>query len=115
MKSKQLGTKKENFFMLFRKRGVIETLTILVNQPNFEMTQKLFFQTFNIQEDYPNLFFRVKTNLLEYKLIGYKLSSQNEKVIYLTEKGIRFMEIINQIESMITETPENYIDESTSK
>ena len=50
---------------------------------------------------YPNTYFRVKQDLLDYKIIGYKLNSENEKVIYLTEKGKNIMAKIEQIEDIL--------------
>lgn len=112
MKTKHIQDKKDSFFMFFRKRGVMDALSILMEQPFFTMTQKAFFQAFGSKNRYPNLFFRVKSSLLQKTLIGFRLNPQNQKVLFLTEKGIRFMEIILQIESMFSElTPDDNIKE----
>jgi hypothetical protein len=95
---------KSSFFALFRKRGFIESLTILMEQPNHEISQKEFFNALVAKNAYPNLFFRVKSSLLDNKIIAYKLDPSNEKVIYLTEKGLQIMSIIDQIEGLIVKS-----------
>ena len=92
---------KSSFFFLFRKRGFIESLSVLMEQPNHEITQKGFFTALVAKDAYPNLFFRVKSSLLDNKIIAFKLDSNNEKVIYLTEKGLQIMGIIDEIDDLI--------------
>ncbi|MHA1776346.1 MAG: hypothetical protein DRO88_02310 [Promethearchaeia archaeon] len=90
-----------NFFKLFRRRGFSETLEILAECPNFELQQSLFFKRLTNSNSYPNIFFRVKSDLLKHNLIAYKLDKENNKVIYLTEKGVKIWNRINEIEKLL--------------
>ena len=91
------------FFKLYRKKGVNETLDVLNNYKGQAAKQSEFFQTLKDRESYLNSFFRVKDELLKYKLIAYRLDDDNEKVIYITEKGREFYNKIMEIEKIITE------------
>jgi predicted transcriptional regulator len=61
----------------------------------------MFFKTLKKNESYLNSFFRVKDDLLKNQLIAYKLDEENDKVIYLTEKGEELFKKITEIETMV--------------
>lgn len=90
-----------NFFKLFRKRGFSDTLEVLNQFPNKEAVQTNFFAHLEKIDSYPNTYFRVKDAMLKHKLIAYKLNENNEKVIYLTEKGREVLKKIEQIEELL--------------
>ena len=94
---------ERRFFTMFRRRGFSETLQILSEFPNHEAIQAKFFEKLSNTHSYPNSFFRVKSDLLECKIIGYKLNENNDKVIYLTEKGKKIIELLAQIDQLIVE------------
>ena len=91
------------FFALYRKKGVQETLDVLNSYKGKAAKQSEFFQTLKNRESYLNSFFRVKDELLKYKLIAYRLDEDNEKVIYITDKGKELYSKIMEIEKIITE------------
>ena len=91
------------FFKLYRKKGVNETLDVLSSYKGQAAKQSEFFQTLKDRESYLNSFFRVKDELLKYKLIAYRLDDENEKVIYITDKGKELYARILEIEQIITE------------
>ena len=93
-----------NFFKLYRKKGFGETLEVISGFKGFEAKQSVFFQTLKDHKSYLNSFFRVKDDLLKSKLIAYKLDNENEKVIYLTEKGKELFKRIEEIEGLIKST-----------
>ena len=92
---------KTTFFSLFRRRGFSETLEILYQFPGQEIVQAKFFQALLEQESYPNTYFRVKNDLLEHGLIAYKLNDANDKVIFLTDRGKKVWNLINEIEGIL--------------
>ena len=67
------------FFKLYRKKGVNETLDLLNNYKGKAEKQSEFFQTLKDRESYLNSFFRIKDQLLKYKLIAYRLNGYNIK------------------------------------
>ncbi len=89
------------FFKLYRRKGFGETLEVLNNFKKKEAKQSQFFKTLKSNKSYLNSFFRVKDDLLATKLIAYKLDGENEKVIYLTEKGRELFKRVNEIEKLI--------------
>jgi predicted transcriptional regulator len=89
------------FFKVFRRKGFGETLEILNGFKNKETTQNMFFKTLKKNESYLNSFFRVKDDLLKNQLIAYKLDKENDKVIYLTEKGKELFKKVTEIEKMV--------------
>ena len=89
-----LGT----FFHLFRKRGFGETLQVLTQFPGEEAVQSQFFEKLVEQKSYPNTYFRVKKDLLKHNLIAYKLNENNDKVVFLTDKGKELWELIKKID-----------------
>ena len=86
---------------LFRKRGFSDTLETLKQFPDHEAPQSEFFTKLGDRNSYPNTYFRVKADLLKYKIIAFKLNENNEKVIYLTKKGEEILEKIEQIEQLL--------------
>lgn len=89
------------FFRLYRKKGFGETLEVLSDFKGNEAKQSIFFQTLKDHESYLNSFFRVKDDLLKCKLIAYKLDADNEKVIFLTDKGKELFKRVSEIEDLI--------------
>ncbi len=89
------------FFEIFRKRGFSETIGIINSAPNKELVQSKFFAQLEQEESYANSYFRVKKSLLDLKIIGYKLNEENEKVIFLTNKGQNIWKKIQEIEKLI--------------
>jgi predicted transcriptional regulator len=95
-----------DFFTVYRKKGFGETLEVLSSFKKSEAKQSQFFNTLKENKSYLNSFFRVKDDLLKNKLISYKLDNNNEKVIYLTEKGKELYNHILEIENLI-KNPDN--------
>ena len=89
------------FFKLFRRRGFFDTMEVLSKAPNMEAVQSDFFNNLKKIKSYPNTYFRVKQDLLDHKIIGYKLNDENEKVIYLTEIGKEIIDRLEQIEEIL--------------
>ncbi len=89
------------FFKMYRKKGFGETLETLSQFKKKEIQQNLFFKSLKANESYLNSFFRVKEDLIKIKIIGYKLDENNEKVIFLTEKGKELFKYINEIETIL--------------
>ena len=89
------------FFRLYRRKGFGETLEILNDFKKKEAKQSLFFNTLKTNKSYLNSFFRVKDDLLKTGLIAYKLDEDNDKVIYLTEKGKELFKKVSEIETMV--------------
>jgi predicted transcriptional regulator len=86
---------------LYRRKGFGETLEILNDFKKNEAKQSLFFNTLKNNKSYLNSFFRVKADLLKTGLIAYKLDEENDKVIYLTEKGKELFKKVSEIEEMV--------------
>jgi predicted transcriptional regulator len=86
---------------MYRKKGFGETLETLSQFKKKEIQQNLFFKSLKANESYLNSFFRVKEDLIKIKIIGYKLDENNEKVIFLTEKGKELFKYINEIETIL--------------
>lgn len=89
------------FYTLMKKRGFSETLAVLNSFDNKEAVQARFFEKFEASDSYYNAYLRVKKSLLDTGLIKFKLNDANEKVIYLTEKGLKVLKKINEIEKLI--------------
>ncbi|MCP4762675.1 MAG: hypothetical protein GY870_12920 [archaeon] len=89
------------FFSTFRKRGFGLTLEILEKYKKNEAKETDFFQKLKDNDSYLNEFYRVKKDLIECKLIGYKLDENYNKVIFLTEKGKTFLAKIKEINELI--------------
>ncbi|MCP4762189.1 MAG: hypothetical protein GY870_10435 [archaeon] len=89
------------FFEIFRKGGFNETLKCLSEYGKKGTKQSDFYQKLLDNGTYLNSFFRSKEDLTKYKLISYTLDPENEKVIFLTDKGFNLFNRINEIEDMI--------------
>ncbi len=92
---------ESTFFRLFRRRGFSETLEILADFPNKEAVQSTFFKRLSDVNSYPNTYFRVKDDLISHDIVAYKLNKNNDKVIYLTKKGIEIWNRIQEIEEIL--------------
>lgn len=92
---------ESTFFKLFRRRGFSETLEILAEFPNHEAVQAIFFKKLSDVNSYPNTYFRVRDDLLKHDIIAYKLDKENNKVIYLTQKGREIWNRIQEIEEIL--------------
>jgi hypothetical protein len=95
------------FFRIYRKKGFGETLQILNKFKNKEATQTEFYKTLRKTKSILNSFFRIKDDLIKSRSISYKLNQNNEKVIYLTEKGMEIMKFIGKIESLVQNPDDN--------
>lgn len=95
------------FFRLYRRKGFGETLEILNGFKKKEAKQSLFFNTLKKNKSYLNSFFRVKADLLKTGLIAYKLDEENDKVIYITEKGKELFKKVSEIEAMVLMPTDN--------
>jgi predicted transcriptional regulator len=84
-----------------KKRGFGETLQVLGSFENNEAIQSKFFEKFEESESYYNAYLRVKKILLTSGLVKFKLNEANEKVIFLTEKGLDVLSKLNEIENML--------------
>ncbi|MHA1821000.1 MAG: hypothetical protein ACTSU2_15980 [Promethearchaeota archaeon] len=71
-----------------------------------EMKQKSFLKELKKNEANLNAYFRVKPELIEYNLIGFKIDDEGNKIIYLTEKGKKIYEMIMDIEKNILKVKE---------
>ena len=60
-----------------------------------------YFEKFEENDSYYNAYLRVKKSLLEISLIKFKLNDENEKVIYLTEKGLKVLRKMEEIEKLL--------------
>ncbi|XEO76470.1 hypothetical protein WKT22_01494 [Candidatus Lokiarchaeum ossiferum] len=100
---KQNGMKNmsNKFYQMMKKRGFSETLKVLGAFDKQEAVQSKFFEKFEESESYYNAYLRVKKNLLESQLIKFKLNDNNEKVIYLTDKGKEVLQKMEEIEELI--------------
>jgi predicted transcriptional regulator len=95
-------TMPTKFYSLFKRRGFGETLQILGTFENHEAIQSKFFERFEKEgESYYNAYLRVRKALLDAGLIKFKLNENNEKMIYLTEKGQQLLSKLGEIEKII--------------
>ena len=88
-------------YKMMKKRGFSETLYILGNFEKNEAKQATFFEMFAEEKSYYNAYLRVKDLLLEQKLIKFKLNTENDKVIFLTKKGITLLMKMKEIEALL--------------
>lgn len=93
--------KVSNFFNLFRKKGTAITLETLSKFKDSEIFQSDFLAELRRRKNALNAYFRVKKDLLKYKIISFKMDNSAEKVIYLTEKGKYMWEELLKIESSL--------------
>ena len=87
------------YYQLLRKRGVTLTLEILKEVD--PITQNEFFEILTKKKSYPNIFFRVKQDLLDNNLISYELDDNNKKVMVLTKNGNQILDKLQDIESLL--------------
>ena len=92
------------FNKLYKKRGFHETIFILYSAKNYSLILPIFFEKLEEIGSYYNAFFRVKDELTKYELIEYKKNRQGEKIISLTERGLKLARILKRIE-MLMELP----------
>ena len=90
-----------NLYSYLKKRGFAETLKVLGEFDHYEAVQGKFFEKFEQSQSYYNAYLRVKKILLETGLIKFKLNEQNEKVIYLSDKGQTVLKKLEEIEKLI--------------
>ena len=90
------------FFKLYRKKGVYETIDTLYNSRKKQIKQAEFFTKIKERFGYLNSFFKVRKELIHNDIIKYKLDEDYEKIIYLTEKGRELYKLILEIDSIIT-------------
>ncbi|WP_457559242.1 hypothetical protein [Candidatus Harpocratesius sp.] len=88
-------------YTLMKRRGFAETLKVLGSFEKCEAVQSKFFEKFEESDSYYNAYLRVKKQLLDSELIKFKLNENNEKVIYLTDKGKQVLEKMEEIEKLI--------------
>lgn len=88
-------------YTLMKRRGFAETLKVLGSFDKCEAVQSKFFEKFEQSESYYNAYLRVKKQLLDTELIKFKLNENNEKVIFLTDKGKKVLEKMEEIEKII--------------
>jgi predicted transcriptional regulator len=89
------------FFKFYRKKGVAIMLKTLKTLKNFTIKQSIFYKT--LQESALNHddFNNAKSELQDLSLIGYKIDEEEDKVIFLTPKGLKFCNIIEKLEDLI--------------
>jgi predicted transcriptional regulator len=97
------GSKISNFFALFRKKGTEITLNLLSKISGFQMLQTEFLKELKKRKNDLNAYFRVKHELLKYKIISIQLNNNAQKVITLTEKGKFILSNISSIEQELKE------------
>jgi len=69
------------------------------------MAQTDFLKVLRKDENVLNAYFRVRKDLLNYQIIGFKLDkSTADKVIYLTDKGKIIQNHLDQIEEELQRT-----------
>jgi hypothetical protein len=90
-----------DFYQIAKSRGFFESLNILWKFRKTGVKQRTFFQNLKKTGSYYNAFFRVKPFLISKKLIEYKLNLDNEKIIFLTEKGGKIVNKFHEIEKIM--------------
>ncbi|MBD3351455.1 MAG: hypothetical protein GF364_08205 [Candidatus Lokiarchaeota archaeon] len=85
------------FFNLYRRKGTDETIGILSNYGTKGIKQTEFFQILKEKHKHLNSFFRVRNELIDFKIISYILDEDNDKCLVLTEKGLEINKLLNQI------------------
>ncbi|MHA1338966.1 MAG: hypothetical protein ACTSRZ_13410 [Promethearchaeota archaeon] len=95
------------FFKIYRKKGVSETIETLYSFKKKAAKQTVFFREVKKRYGYLNSFFRVRKELIKKEIIKYRLDEDNEKVIYLTDKGKEIYKMIKEIEKILNSSDEN--------
>ncbi|MHA1821927.1 MAG: hypothetical protein ACTSVC_15750 [Promethearchaeota archaeon] len=101
-------------YKIYRKKGCLETLQVLYDAEKHELKQNEFFKRLINYGSYLNAFFRVKSDLLKYGVIKYKLDEEYDKVVELTPKGVTLFEKILELDKFLREKIEGKSD-STEK
>ena len=96
-----MSVSNSKFYSYMKKRGFSETLKVLGEFEQYEAVQGKFFEKFEQSQSYYNAYLRVKKILLETGLIKFKLNEQNDKMIFLTDKGQTVLKKLEEIESLI--------------
>ncbi|MHA1342026.1 MAG: hypothetical protein ACTSRZ_19345 [Promethearchaeota archaeon] len=86
------------FFNLFRKKGTIITLNILSKANEHQMLHSEFIKKLKKCKNDLNAYFRIKKDLLKYKIISIKLNQNAKKIIFLTDLGKKISNYIKDIE-----------------
>jgi predicted transcriptional regulator len=92
---------ENGIYSFFHKKGVLEVLNLLKTKPNQKLDEKSLFIELKNLNYYPSPFYQVKKQLLKLKLIQYELNEENSKVIRLTPKGNKLIQIINDLIKII--------------
>ena len=94
---------------LFRKRGFHETLLTLYTAKNYALSVTEFNEKLEQETgSYYNAFFRVKEEMKKYGILEHKKNREGEKVIALTRKGVKIMQILNTINDLLGMEFEEY-------
>ena len=89
------------FFKFYRKRGVAVMLKTLKTLKNFAIKQSIFYKTLKEAAINHDDFNNTKYELHNLSLIGYKFDDEEDKIIFLTPKGLKLCNIIEKLEDLI--------------
>lgn len=97
------------FKKLYKKRGFHESLFVLYKAKNYSLSLPIFFERLTEFGSYYNAFFRVKNEMVDFGVIEYKKSRNKERMIGLTPKGIKIVQILKQIEDLLSLDYDEYL------
>ena len=89
------------FFEFYRKTGVAVMLKTLKTMKDFTIKQSTFYKTLkkvNLSHDDFN---STKYELHNHSLIGYKFDEEEDKIIFLTPKGLKLCNVIEKLEDLV--------------
>lgn len=89
------------FFKFYRKNGVAIMLKTLKTLKNLTIKQSIYYKTLQESGLTHDDFNNTKSELQDLSLIGYKLDEEEQKVIFLTPKGLKFCNIIEKLEDLV--------------
>jgi len=89
----------EDLIGLLKKKGIKDTLNVLINQKDYKTDKHTFYNELN-KFSYYNSFFRVKEELIKKGLIVIENTSK-VKTISLTEKGLEVYNKLNEINELV--------------
>ncbi|MHA1819684.1 MAG: hypothetical protein ACTSU2_04405 [Promethearchaeota archaeon] len=89
------------FYKLFRKRGFGDTIITLYQFDKFRAKQVNLYKALKNNGSCINAFLRARDDLVNNNLIEFRLDENNEKIIYLTDKGKEFYKRIKEIEDLL--------------
>jgi predicted transcriptional regulator len=93
-----------NFYDIYKRKGTKATLFALYSAKNYSCTLPDFFEKLEFEENsYYNAFFRVKSDLLTLGLIEFGRNRSKEKVIKLTQKGVKIVRILKEIRTIFNQ------------